>query len=248
MKQVMIVTGSGRGIGAATAKLASERGYAVCVNYLHNRSAADAVIEEIVSTGGEAIAIAADVSQEADIVHLFETVEQQLGPIKVLVNNAGVLDKAARVDEMTAERIDRILAANVRGPMLCAREAVKRMSTRYAGRGGVIVNVSSVTACLGSPGEFVDYAASKGAIDTFTIGLAKEVADEGIRVNAVRPGIVLTDMHASGGQPDKPQLAAPMIPMKRPGRPEEIAFAILWLASDEASYATGTILNVGGGR
>ncbi len=244
----MIITGGGRGIGAATARLAAERGYAVCINYLRDQASADALVAEIVGAGGEAIAVAADIAQEADVVRLFQTVDETLGPLYALINNAGILEAPTRVEALTADRIDRVLATNVRGTMLCAREAVKRMSTKHGGQGGVIVNVSSVTATLGSPGEFVDYATSKGAIDTFTIGLAKEVAEEGIRVNAVRPGIIMTDIHARGGQPDKPQQAAPHIPMKRPGRPDEIAPAILWLASDEASYATGALLNVGGGR
>ncbi len=248
MQKIMIVTGGSRGIGAATARLASARGYAVCVNYVNDRAAADAVVASIVAQGGRAIAVRADVASEEDVVALFRTVDAQLGKVTALVNNAGILGKQMRIDEMDAARINRVLAANVTGSFLCAREAVRRMSTRHGGSGGAIVNVSSAAARLGSPGEYVDYAASKGAIDTFTLGLAREVANEGIRVNAVRPGIIYTDIHASGGEPGRVERVKDSVPMKRGGQPEEVAAAILWLLSDEASYATGTCIDLTGGR
>ncbi|MGE0876158.1 MAG: SDR family oxidoreductase [Burkholderiales bacterium] len=246
--KVMIVTGGGRGIGAATARLAAQRGYAVCVNYRADRAAADAVVAGIAAAGGRAIAVAADVSQEADVKRLFATVDAQLGPLDALVNNAGILERQQRVEDVDAARLQRILAANVVGAFLCAREAVRRMSTKHGGRGGAIVNVSSAAARLGSPGEYVDYAASKGAVDTMTIGLSREVADEGIRVNAVRPGFIYTDMHASGGEPGRVDRIGPSLPMKRGGQASEVANAILWLLSDEASYATGTFIELAGGR
>lgn len=248
MQEVMIVTGGARGIGAATARLAAARGYAVCVNYLKNRAAAETVAGDIRAAGGSAIAVAADVAVEAEVVSLFKTVDRELGPLTALVNNAGILERQMRLDQMDAARFNRILATNVTGSFLCAREAVRRMSTRHGGRGGAIVNVSSVAARVGSPDEYIDYAASKGAIDTITIGLSKEVADEGIRVNAVRPGYIYTDMHASGGEPGRVDRLKTAVPMKRGGQPEEVAQAILWLLSDEAAYATGTFIDLAGGR
>lgn len=248
MSGAMLVTGASRGIGAATARLAAERGYAVCVNYHSNRKRADEVVSQIADAGGRAVAVQADVTVEADILRLFETCDAELGGLSVLVNNAGILEQNMRLETMTAERIERVFAANVCGAFLCAREAIRRMSTRHGGAGGAIVNVSSVAALFGSPNEYIDYAASKGAIDTMTLGLATEVAAEGIRVNAVRPGIIETDIHASGGQPDRPERLAPSLPMQRAGTAEEVARAILWLASAEASYSTGTFINVSGGR
>ena len=242
---VMIVTGGGRGIGAATARLAAERGYAVCVNYLKNRSAAEKLAKEI---GRGAIAVAGDVSAQADVMRLFETVDAKLGRLTALVNNAGIVERQARVEAMDAARLQRMFATNVIGPFLCAREAIRRMSTRHGGKGGAIVNISSGASRLGSPGEYVDYAASKGAIDTMTVGLAKELAGDGIRVNAVRPGFVNTEIHASGGEPNRIERLRDSIPMKRGGEPEEVARAILWLLSEEASYSTGAILDVTGGR
>lgn len=248
MEKILIVTGGSRGIGAATARLAATRGYAVCVNYQKNRQAADAVVDEINANGGRAIAVAADVSLEADVLKLFETVDAQLGTVTALVNNAGILEKQIRVEDVDAARLGRIFAANVFGSFLCVREAVRRMSTKHGGNGGSIVNVSSAAARLGSAGEYVDYAASKGAIDTMTLGLAREVAEEGIRVNAVRPGFIYTDMHASGGEPDRVDRIKDSLPMKRGGYPIEVANAIIWLLSDEASFTTGTFIDVAGGR
>jgi NAD(P)-dependent dehydrogenase (short-subunit alcohol dehydrogenase family) len=248
MKKVIVITGASRGIGAATARLAAARGYAVCVNYLKNQAAANAVVDDIASAGGQAIAIAADVAAETEVVNLFRIVDRQLGTVTALVNNAGILETQMRVDEMDAARLNRIFAANVTSCFLCAREAVRRMSSKHGGSGGAIVNVSSAAARLGAPGEYVDYAASKGAIDSFTIGLSREVATEGIRVNAVRPGIIYTDIHASGGEPGRVDRIKDTVPMKRGGRPEEVATAILWLLSDEASYATGTFIDLAGGR
>jgi NAD(P)-dependent dehydrogenase (short-subunit alcohol dehydrogenase family) len=245
MNKVMLITG---GIGAATARLAARRGYAVCVNYHKNQQAAAGVVDEINANGGRAIAVAADVASEAEVVQLFAEIDRQLGPITALVNNAGVLERQMRVDQMDAARLHRILATNVVGSFLCAREAVKRMSTRYGGNGGAIVNVSSAASYLGSAGEYVDYAASKGAIDTLTIGLSLEVAAEGIRVNAVRPAFIYTDIHASGGEPGRVDRLKDVIPMKRGGQPEEVAAAILWLLSDEASYTTGTFIDLAGGK
>lgn len=247
-QKVMIVTGGSRGIGAATALLAARQGYAVCVNYVSNRAAAEEVVSRITAAGGRAISAAGDVAVEADVVRLFEAVDKELGTVDVLINNAGILDHGIRVEEMTAERINRVLITNITGSMICAREAVRRMSTRHGGKGGAIVNLSSMAAKLGGPFEFVDYAASKGAIDAFTIGLAKEVAAEGIRVNAVRPGLIYTDIHASGGTLDRVDRLKDGVPMKRGGTPEEVAQALLWLASDDASYATGTIIDISGGR
>jgi NAD(P)-dependent dehydrogenase (short-subunit alcohol dehydrogenase family) len=248
MNPVIVITGGSRGIGAATARVAATRGYAVCVNYLRNRIAATAVVDAIKAGGGQAIAVAADVAVEADVVRLFATVDAQLGTVTALVNNAGVLERQMRVDEMDATRLNRIFAANITSAFLCARQAIRRMSTKHGGSGGAIVNVSSAAARLGSPGEYVDYAASKGAIDTFTLGLAREVAAEGIRVNAVRPGVIYTDIHASGGEPGRVDRVKDSVPMKRGGHPEEVANAIMWLLADEASYSTGAFIDVTGGR
>ena len=248
MDRVAVITGASRGIGAATAILASRRGYAVCVNYLKNEAAANEVVGAIVGGGGRAIAVGADVSREGDVVRLFETVDWELGPVTALVNNAGILEKQMRVDDMDAERIRRVFDTNVVGAFLCAREAVRRMSTNRGGKGGAIVNVSSGAARWGSPDEYVDYASSKGAVDTMTIGLAKEVAGEGIRVNAVRPGLVITDIHAAGGEPGRVERLKSSVPLGRGGQPGEVAAAILWLLSDEASFTTGAIVDVSGGR
>lgn len=244
----MLITGGSRGIGAATARLAAQAGYAVCITYRQNQAAADAVIADIAAAGGQAIAVAADVAVEQDVLHAFEQVDARLGPITALVNNAGILEQQMRLDQMSVARVQRILATNVLGSFICAREAVRRMSTRYGGAGGAIVNVSSMAARLGSPNEYVDYAASKAAVDTLTIGLAKEVAAEGVRVNAVRPGMIHTDIHASGGEPGRIERLKTTVPMQRGGQAEEVARAILWLLSDEASYITGTCLDVAGGR
>jgi NAD(P)-dependent dehydrogenase (short-subunit alcohol dehydrogenase family) len=248
MDKVLIVTGGSRGIGAATARLGAQRGYAVCVNYVSNRKAADDVVADIERGGGKAIAVAADVSSEPDVVRMFETVDKSLGRVTALVNNAGTLEKQMRLEQMDAARLARMFAVNVTGCFLCAREAVRRMSTRHGGKGGAIVNVSSGAARLGSPGEYVDYAACKGAIETMTIGLAREVADEGIRVNAVRPGHIYTEIHALGGEPGRVDRVKASVPMKRGGQPDEPARAILWLLSDEASFSTGTFIDVTGGR
>ena len=243
-----MVTGGGRGIGAATARLAAERGYAVCVNYRVNRAAAEGVSVAIRAAGGRSIAVAGDVAHEADVIRLFDTATAELGPVTALVNNAGILERQGRLDEMEAARFERVFATNITGAFLCAREAVRRMSTRHGGAGGGIVNVSSMASRLGSPGEYVDYAASKGAIDSLTTGLAREVAEEGIRVNAVRPGVIRTEIHASGGDPGRVDRVKAAVPMKRGGEPEEVAHAILWLLSDESSYCTGTFIDVSGGR
>ena len=248
MNKVLIVTGGSRGIGAATAKLAAERGYAVCVNYKRNRAAAERVVSDIQAAGGKALAVGADVASEAEVVGLFATVEAQLGPLAALVNNAGILEKQTRIEEIDAARIDRVFATNVRGAFICAREAVRRMSTRHGGAGGAIVNVSSRAAQLGAPGEYVDYAASKAALDAMTIGLAREVAGEGIRVNGVRAGIIYTEIHADGGEPNRVDRLGPTLPMQRGGDAIEVARAILWLLSDEASYSTASFIDVAGGR
>jgi NAD(P)-dependent dehydrogenase (short-subunit alcohol dehydrogenase family) len=247
-KKVLLVTGGGRGIGAATSRLAAKAGYRVAINYASNEAAATALVEAIEQAGGEALAIKGDVGSEADIQAMFESIDHAFGPLDALVNNAGVVDRRARVDEMSGARLERMMRINIIGSMLCAREAVKRMSTSHGGKGGAIVNVSSIAARIGGPGEYVDYAASKGAIDSFTIGLAREVAGEGIRVNAVSPGIVDTEIHASGGQPDRVERMRHGVPMQRAGTTEEVAVAILWLLSDGASYTTGANLEVGGGR
>lgn len=244
----LIVTGAGRGIGAAVAKQAGERGFRVAVNYARNAQAAADVARHIVSSGGRATVIQADISREEEIVRLFEYAERELGPITGLVNNAGITGGFARVEAITCATLTQVFAVNVIGAMLCAREAVRRMSTRKGGRGGAIVNISSRAAQIGGAGEWVHYAASKGALDTFTLGLAREVATEGIRVNAVAPGHVLTELHATSGDPDRMTRLAPTIPMGRAGTPEEIAEAVMWLLSPEASYTTGAILAVSGGR
>jgi NAD(P)-dependent dehydrogenase (short-subunit alcohol dehydrogenase family) len=248
MPKTILITGGSRGIGAATALLAAQRGYAVCLSYLHNQAAAENVVASIEALGGQARAFRADVALESDVVALFERIDAEVGPLAALVNNAGILERQMRVDHMDAARLQRIFATNVIGSFLCAREAVQRMSTNYGGAGGAIVNVSSGAARLGAPNEYVDYAASKGAIDTFTVGLAKEVATEGIRVNAVRPGVIYTEIHASGGEPQRVERVKGSVPMQRGGSAEEVARAILWLLSDEASYVTGTCLDVTGGR
>ncbi|HTM33406.1 MAG TPA: SDR family oxidoreductase [Vicinamibacterales bacterium] len=248
MTGTLIITGGSRGIGAATARLAAARGYAVCLNYRQDHAAAIRVVTEIHSAGGRAIAVRADVGNEAEVVGLFDEVRSLGEPLTGLVNNAGILEAQMRVVDMDAGRLDRIFHTNVTGAFICAREAVRRMSTARGGRGGAIVNLSSAAARIGSPGEYVDYAASKAAIDTLTIGLSQEVAAEGIRVNAVRPGVIYTDIHGSGGEPGRVDRVKAFVPMKRGGQPEEVAQAILWLLSDEASYITGAILDVSGGR
>lgn len=248
MEKIALITGASRGIGAATARLAAKHGWAVAVNYLASEAAAQAVVDAIRADGGTAIAVQGDVAREADILATFQAVDAQLGRINALVNNAGVVDVTARVDEMGTERLRRMFDTNVIGSIVCAREAVRRMSTRHGGSGGAIVNVSSAASRLGSAHQYVDYAAAKGAIDTFTIGLAREVAAEGIRVNAVRPGIIDTGIHASGGQPERAKDLAPQVPMKRAGSADEVAAAVLWLLSDAASYTTGTVIDVTGGR
>lgn len=248
MTGVAVVTGASRGIGAAVAVLAAERGYKVCVNYAHNEAAAADVVARIEASGGTALAVQGDVAAEADVIRLFETCDAKLGPLTALVNNAGVIDLTQRVDEMSYERLMRMMSINVVGSFLCAREAVRRMSTRHGGSGGGIVNLSSVAARLGGPAAFVDYAASKGAIDSFTYGLALEVAREGIRVNAVRPGIIDTEIHASAGIPDRVAQMRSAVPMGREGTAEEVAETILWLLSDKSSYTTGATVEVSGGR
>jgi len=244
-EKILVVTGGGRGIGAETARLAAQRGYAVAVNYRENRAAAESLVKTL---EGNAIAVQGDVASEADVVRLFETVDRQLGHVTALVNNAGVVDRGTRVAEMSAARLERMFAINVTGSFLCAREAVRRMSMRLGGAGGAIVNVSSIASRLGGSGEYVDYAASKGAIDTFTVGLAKEVGPEGIRVNAVRPGIIRTEIHLASGDPARVERIGATSPLQRPGEAVEVARAILWLLSDEASYMTGALVDVTGGR
>lgn len=247
-RKTLLVTGGSRGIGAATAKLAARSGWRVAVNYATNAQAADAVVKSIAEGGGEAFAIQGDVGREADIVAMFEAVDKRYGRLHGLANNAGIVDIGMRVDAMSYERLERMFRVNITGAFLCAREAVKRMSTDKGGQGGAIVNLSSAAATIGGGGIYVDYAASKGAVETLTVGLAREVAGEGIRVNAVSPGIIDTDIHASSGAPDRARTMGSLVPMKRPGTAEEVAEAIVWLLSDAASYSTGTILNVTGGR
>ena len=247
MDKVMVITGGGRGIGAETAKLAAKQGYAVCVNYLRDAKAAESLLREL-SLGKKAIAVAGDVSKEEDVLKIFAETDKALGRVTALVNNAGIVDRSQRVETITAARLARMFAINVTGSFLCAREAVKRMSTKHGGNGGAIVNVSSAAAKLGSPGDYVDYAASKAAIETFTVGLAKEVGGEGIRVNCVRPGVIRTDIHLVSGDPSRVERIGGAAPLGRPGEPEEVAPAILFLASDQASYTTGSVLDVTGGR
>ncbi|MFX1711377.1 SDR family oxidoreductase [Stutzerimonas stutzeri] len=248
MSRVMLITGASRGIGAATARLAAQQGYALCLNYHQRADAANAVLEQVRGMGVTAIAVQADVADETQVLHMFEAIDREFGRLDVLVNNAGMLEQQMRLEQMDAARWTRVLGANVIGSFLCAREAIKRMSTRHGGRGGAIVNLSSVAARLGAPGEYIDYAAAKGAIDSMTLGLAKEVASEGIRVNAVRPGVIHTDIHAAGGEPDRVERVKASVPMGRGGQAEEIAEAILWLASEQASYTSGALLDVAGGR
>jgi NAD(P)-dependent dehydrogenase (short-subunit alcohol dehydrogenase family) len=246
--EVLLVTGGSRGIGAATALCAARKGYAVAVNYASNAAAAESVVRRIRDEGGRAIALQADVAHEEQVLAMFEQVDEQLGRLSALVNNAGVVDRTQRVDEMSVARLARMFDINVIGSFVCAREAIRRMSTRHGGNGGAIVNVSSAAARLGAPGQYVDYAAAKGAIDAFTIGLAKEVAAEGIRVNAVRPGLIETEIHASGGLPDRVRDLQHQVPMQRGGTAEEVAQAIVWLLSAEASYTTMSLVDVSGGR
>lgn len=248
MDEVLLVTGGSRGIGAATAVLAARKGYAVAVNYTRSEAAAEEVVRAIRAAGGTAVAIQGDVAEEPQVLQVFREVDRQLGRLTALVNNAGIVDRTARVDEMGLERLKRMFDVNVIGSFLCAREAVRRMSTRHGGQGGAIVNVSSAAARLGAPGQYVDYAASKGAIDVLTVGLAKEVAAEGIRVNAVRPGLIETEIHASGGLPNRVRDLAHQVPMQRGGSAEEVAQAIVWLLSPEASYTTMSLVDVSGGR
>ena len=252
LQRTLLITGASRGIGAATARLAAAQGWDVAINYHRDEAAAQAVAAEVRARGCRAVVLRADVADEAQVVALFTTLDSlapaQMAPLGGLVNNAGVVDVAARVDEMDGARIQRMFAVNVFSAFWCAREAVRRLSTRHGGAGGVIVNLSSAAARLGSPGQYVDYAAAKAAIDTFTLGLAREVAAEGVRVNAVRPGIIETDIHASGGQPGRAAQLGVQVPMQRPGTAEEVAQAVLWLLSDESSYTTGSIVDVTGGR
>ena len=248
MEQVLLVTGASRGIGAATAKLAAQRGWAVAVNYTNHREAADDVVRTIRAGGGRAFAVQGDVANEEQVLAMFDAVDREFGRLTGLVNNAGVVDVTARVDEMSVARLKRMFDINVLGSIVCAREAIKRMSTKHGGAGGAIVNVSSAASRLGAPGQYVDYAAAKGAIDAFTLGLAKEVAAEGIRVNAVRPGLIETDIHASGGIPDRVRQLAHLVPMQRGGSAEEVAETIVWLLSREASYVTMSLMEVSGGR
>ncbi|QEC53004.1 NAD(P)-dependent dehydrogenase (short-subunit alcohol dehydrogenase family) [Anseongella ginsenosidimutans] len=246
--KIILITGASRGIGGATAILAAKAGYAVAVNYRRNRTAAEQVVSEITGKGGTAVAIQADITREEEVMKLFSETDRVFGRLDVLVNNAGILEPQMRLEEMDAARLSRIFAANITGQILCAREAVKRMSLKHGGSGGAIVNVSSIAAKTGAPGEYIDYAASKGAIDTFTVGLAKEVAEEGIRVNAVRPAFIYTDIHADGGEPGRIERIKASIPLRRGGLAGEVAEAILWLASEKSSYSTGIFINVSGGR
>lgn len=246
--KIMLITGASRGIGAATALLASQNGFAVAVNYKNNQYAAEQIVEKIVSQGGKAVAIKADVSKKADITRLFETVDDQLGKLHCLINNAGILETQKHFVDLEFERLQRMFNTNVLGPCLCCQEAIKRMSVKNGGEGGTIVNVSSIAARTGSPFEYTDYAATKGAIDTLTLGLSKELADDQIRVNGVRPAFIYTDIHASGGEPDRIERIKDSIPLKRGGLTSEVAEAILWLASDKSSYSTGIFIDVTGGR
>lgn len=248
MKKTILITGASRGIGAATAILAAEKGYQVGVNYLKSHKAAMEVVDYIIRNGGKAQAYAANVTSETEVIDLFNAIDHTLGPINALVNNAGILETQMRVEEMNVHRLQRIFNSNIVSCFLCCKEAIKRMSTRHGGDGGAIVNVSSIAARTGAPGEYVDYAASKGAVDSLTIGLSKEVAEEGIRVNGVRPAFIYTDIHASGGEPERVDRIKGSIPMKRGGKPEEVAKAILWLLSEEASYSTGTFIDITGGK
>ncbi|CAI0987810.1 SDR family oxidoreductase [Serratia quinivorans] len=248
MTKVALVTGASRGIGRATALLLARQGYAVGVNYLQNEAAAQQVVAEIESLGGRALALRADIGDESQVVAMFSQLDATLGPIDALVNNAGILFQQSSIEQLTAERINKVLSTNVTGYFLCCRETVKRMAHRHGGQGGAIVNVSSAAARLGAPGEYIDYAASKGAVDTLTTGLALEVAAQGIRVNAVRPGLIYTEMHASGGEPGRVDRVKSSLPMQRGGTPEEVAEIIAWLLSDAASYVTGSFIEAAGGR
>ncbi len=246
--KTMLITGASRGIGAATALLAAEKGYTVAVNYHKNKKAADDVVNQILSKGGKAVAIQADASKEEDVVDLFAEVDRTFGRLHSLINNAGILERQMKLMDMDYERLQRVFNANIIGPFFCCREAIKRMSTKYGGQGGTIVNVSSIAARTGAPFEYIDYAATKGALDALTIGLSKEVAEEGIRVNAVRPAFIRTDIHMDGGEPDRINRIKESIPLKRGGWANEVAEAILWLASDKSSYSTGTFIDVTGGK
>jgi len=248
MEKVLLVTGASKGIGAVTARIAGERGWTVCVNYRSDEAGARGVADDIAKAGARAFIVQGDVAREADILRVFDTVDRECGRLDGLVNNAGILEQQMRLDEMSAERLERVFATNITGAFLCAREAVRRMSTAKGGHGGVIVNVSSAAARIGSPFEYIDYAASKGAMDTLTLGLSKEVAAEGIRVNAVRPGLIYTDIHAAGGEPGRVDRLGTTVPIGRGGTAEEVALAIMWLMSDEARYCTGSLLDVAGGR
>ncbi|WP_226687860.1 SDR family oxidoreductase [Stutzerimonas stutzeri] len=248
MSRVMLITGASRGIGAATARLAAHQGYALCLNYHQREDAVKQVLEQVQAAGVSAITLKADVADESQVLQMFEVIDREFGRLDVLVNNAGMLEQQMRLEQMDAARWTRVLGANVIGSFLCAREAIKRMSTQHGGQGGSIINLSSIAARLGAPGEYIDYAAAKGAIDSMTVGLAREVAGEGIRVNAVRPGVIHTEIHASGGEPDRIERVKPSVPMGRGGQAEEVAEAILWLASERASYTTGALLDVSGGR
>lgn len=248
MNKVMLITGASRGIGAATARQAAAQGYALCLNYRQQQSVAEALVREIVDGGGQAIAVQADVADEGDVQRLFAAIDQQYGRLDVLVNNAGMLEQQMRLEDMDLARWQRVFAANVFGSFLCCRAAIARMSTRQGGQGGAIINLSSIAARLGAPGEYIDYAAAKGAIDSMTLGMAKELAADGIRVNAVRPGVIKTEIHASGGEPDRVARVSQSVPMGRGGEAEEVAAAVLWLASEQASYTTGALLDVSGGR
>ncbi|MBU0918852.1 MAG: SDR family oxidoreductase [Pseudomonadota bacterium] len=248
MSRVMLITGASRGIGAATARLAAHQGYALCLNYHQREDAVKQVLKQVHAAGASAITVKADVADESQVLQMFEVIDREFGQLDVLVNNAGMLEQQMRLEQMDAARWTRVLGANVIGSFLCAREAIKRMSTQHGGQGGSIINLSSIAARLGAPGEYIDYAAAKGAIDSMTVGLAREVAGEGIRVNAVRPGVIHTEIHASGGEPDRIERVKSSVPMGRGGQAEEVAEAILWLASEHASYTTGALLDVSGGR